>query len=151
MTFEDFDKRINEIANEIPKILEGMQVVCAQEVQVSHKQRLDRGVPKRSYKSKSYKKIRSNAGFQTNFVDMQRTKTLTDNMITGRNGKDVNYGLRNVLYNDSKSKNRPTTIEVYKGQVKNYPELIKVNKDDAKKGIDVSNRFWNDKLKELFN
>ena len=143
---KDFDDNIKKIAEQLPEVLEGMSVVCATTVKGSHRKRLDNGNPKKNYKSEAYKKIRSNKGRQTAYIDMQLSGEFVRSMKVGVEGGDVVYGVQNV------SVGKTTTSTIYQGQIQRngHGDLLSVNGTDAAKGIEASNRYFTDQVADLF-
>lgn len=147
--FKDLDKNLVEIAKGIPFILEGMKRIIANDTKATHRKRLDGGEPRKKYKSKAYEKFRSTQGRQTNYIDMQLSGEFVKSLTIGKDGKDIVYGVKNVSYGGGKA----DTSTVYRGQIERngHGDLVKVNKDDTTRGIEAANRFFTDKIRELFD
>ena len=148
--FKDLDNNLVEIAKGIPFILEGMKVIIANDTKATHRKRLDNGEPRKKYKSKAYEKFRSTQyGQNTNYINMQLSGEFVRSLTVGKEGKDIVYGVVNRGY----GKGKADTSKVYRGQIERngHGDLVKVNKDDTTRGIEAANRFFTDKIRELFD
>lgn len=145
-TFENLDANLEKVASKLPQLFYDMAVVCASNAKASHRKRLDRGEPKKSYKSAAYKKLRESKGRQTDYIDMQLSGELVRSMVVGNEGQDAVYGVKNV------NVGKTDTSTIYRGQVERnkHGDLIKTNSEDVRKGLEASNRFFTDKIGEIF-
>ena len=144
--FTKIDEKLEKVAKELPKIFEGMDVVCASGVKASHRKRLDNGNPKKEYKSSAYKKIRANKGRQTGYIDMQLSGEFVRSMKVGTEGGYVVYGVQNV------SVGKTNTSTIYDGQINRngHEDLLSINREDANKGIESATRYFTDQIRDLF-
>ena len=69
-------------------------------------------------------------------------------MVTiGKEGDDVVYGVMD------RRDGKTTTSTIYKGQIErnNHGDLVQINSDDTTRGIEAANRYFTDKIRELFD
>jgi hypothetical protein len=144
--FDELDDKLKKIADELPEIFEGMEVVAATSVKGSHRKRLDNGNPKKKYKSSAYKKIRENKGRQTAYIDMQLTGEFVRSMKVGTDNGSVVYGVQNL------SVGKTDTSTIFKGQVERnkHGDILKINDEEIRKGIEAAKSYFNKQIKDLF-
>jgi hypothetical protein len=145
--FDEIGTKLNKIAEGMPTIFADMKVIIANDVKAKHRQRLDAGQPRKSYKSEAYKKFRAAQGRQTGYIDMQLSGEFVRSLTIGKEGDDVVYGVAD------RRDGKTTTSTIYKGQVErnNHGDLVQINSDDTTRGIEAANRYFTDKIRELFN
>lgn len=160
--FDEIGTKLNKIAEGMPTIFADMKVIIANDVKAKHRQRLDAGQPSRPYKSQAYKRYREQLYGQTNSnINMQLSGEFVRSLTIGKEGDDVVYGvverdepkrrnkgIRNVEASKDK---KVTTSDVYRYQSEKYPELVQINSDDTTRGIEAANRYFTDKIRELFD
>jgi hypothetical protein len=133
--FDELDDKLKKIADELPEIFEG-----------AHRKRLDNGNPKKKYKSSAYKKIRENKGRQTAYIDMQLTGEFVRSMKVGTDNGNVVYGVQNL------SVGKTDTSTIFKGQVERnkHGDILKINDEEIRKGIEAAKSYFNKQIKDLF-